>query len=307
MKKALVNITNDTELKDLDTIEKKNIYTIETVTPISIENKYIFSENVIVNYWLCKLTNGELIILCCNFITDIQEEKDILVKSVPYHEDNTFMNHSIMCNMLLSKFPVYLSDFLFYESEDGKIEIVSKLLAKDNKVDENIVYFNFSLDIFATFAYTENYITDSILNYHDISLATLYGARVPETETVLYNISDIDILSVVSIDKKKKSIGILLRTESKDEESTSYNILIPFESNVKINKRKTKGATIEKIQDSYLSNEDEYVSLFMFEARIEDMDKEYLFIKAKNKDEKSILFTMDSAVRQILLNKIADF
>lgn len=303
MKKALLNITG---INESGTMEEKKIYTIETITPLSVENKDILSENIITNYWLCKLSNDNLIIMCCNFIVD-DEEKEVLSKTVPYHENKTFMNHSIVRNMLLSKFPVYLSDFLFYKSENNKVEIVSKLLSKDSEVDENIVHFNFSLDIFASFAYTENYITDSILNYHDISLATLSGAIVPEIETTLYNISDIDILSVVSIDKKKKSIGVLLRTESKDEELQHYNILIPFESNVKVNRKKSKGATIQKIQESYLLNDDEYISLFMFESRIENVDKEYLFIKAKNKDGKSILFTMDSAVRQILLNKIADF
>lgn len=307
MIKALLNLTKISE-ENTNIISEKEIYTIESATPLSIGCKGVSAGDVVTNYWLCKLTNDNLIILCCNYLVESEEEKSSLVKSVPYHEDKAFMNHNIFRNMLLSKIPVYITDFLFYESEGGKIEISSKLLSlNDNETEEVIVHFNFSLDIFASFAYIENYITECIFNYHDISLATLSGVNISDTETILYNVSDVDILSVVNIDKKKNSIGVLLRTISKDKDEKSYNILIPFESDIKVNKKKSKGTTIYQIQENYLSDEDEYISLFMFETRIEDVEKDYLFIKAKNKNEKSIIFTLDSAARQILVNKVTDF
>jgi hypothetical protein len=309
MRKALLNREDNLQEENSNIIQNKEYYTIETTTPISMETKTTTVGDISTVYWLCKLVNGKLIVLCCNYLIESEAEKESLLDRIPFHEDRTFLNNKILCNMMLSNLPTYLTDFRYNESENDKIEISAKLLKVDNddNSSNNIVYFSMSLELFSCFSYTENYIEGNILNYHDISLAILAGVQEPELETTLYNVSDIDILSIVNIDKKKKSIAVLLRAKPKDDNKNCYNILVPFELNVKVDKKKSKGATIEKIQQNYLENEDEYVTLFIFESRIENIDKEYMFIKAKNKNNMTTIFAFDNAVKQILENKIIEF
>lgn len=307
MKKALLYFDMNDNLIEISDKEK---FSIKSVTPITANYNITSAGEIITLYWLCKMIDDNMIVLCCNYICDSEKEREMLTHSVPFFEENMVINNKILSNMLISNLPIYLTDFSFYESEDGDIKIQTKLLNSNNSEEKegNITDVYFSLDIFASFAYIDNYIMENIYNHHDISLAILSGAKTPKVETSFYNVSDIDILSLVKLDKKKKSsIGVLMKTKSSDNDEKSYNLLTPFDINLKMNKKKFKGATIEKIQNNYLSNNDEYVSLFIFETRIYNNDKDYMFIKAKNKNEESKIFIFDAAMRQILENKIIDF
>ena len=64
---------------------------------------------------------------------------------------------------------------------------------------------------------------------------------------------------------------------------------------------------IDKLNNNFLKESDQYLQLFTEYARFSNIDKEYLVIKGENKDKDEKLFLLDSTLRIELESMINNF
>ena len=65
--------------------------------------------------------------------------------------------------------------------------------------------------------------------------------------------------------------------------------------------------TVEKIEDTYMKDADQYLSIFTFNTTIDNIEKDFIIIKGKNKNDNNKLFFLDSNMRQNLIDRIKAF
>jgi abortive infection bacteriophage resistance protein len=65
--------------------------------------------------------------------------------------------------------------------------------------------------------------------------------------------------------------------------------------------------TIDKINSVYLNESDQYLQVFSEFCRFDNIDKEYLIIKGKNKDNIDKLFIIDATSRIELESMIGEY
>ena len=76
-----------------------------------------------------------------------------------------------------------------------------------------------------------------------------------------------------------------------------YTILSTFDLGKKFNRKKSKGITIDKLNNTFLKDSDQYLQIFSEFCKFNNINKEYLIIKAKNKDNINNIFMIDEDIK----------
>lgn len=286
-----------------DNIVNKDDYIIETATPLSLSSNRINNETIVTLIWLCKAKSERIFTLGSSYFTD-SEIEDEIIKELPFHNDNIFISSKISSNITMSALPNYICNMEFYTDDiyDCKEFKLDAVIVGNSKEKYT---FTVSNELFASFSFIDNYICDCIINNYEVTLAIIAAAKVPEFETELFVIDKIDsVVSLTPTDKKSSSVGVIFQVSKEKEIAT---ILAPFDVGIRLPRSKFKGNTIKKIEETYLRDSDQYISVFIMNTRIKNLDKEFLIIKAKNKNNKNKLFFLSANVRKQLEDMVKEF
>jgi hypothetical protein len=320
VKEENVDLENDSnEIVEAEVIEQDSIesipkyYNLVSGTPLCMSTNNTEKGVVETLAYLCKNEEDELIVLYTNYFVESDMEKDIL-ESLPIHDKDNFLSTRLSCSMIIGdatrKNNVYFVDLEF--SIDSPIKSNCndfKLTAK--KVDsEEKILFHVTAELFASMKFIDNYIMNTIVNNYELSLSVVNGANVPENNTELFLIDSIDsVLSMAQYEKKSTNLLIIFNAIhyiDKDEKEL-VSILAPFDVGLKFNKDKFRGVTTKNIEDDYMEEADQYTSSFIINCRFKNLDKEYMIIKAYNKNKTTKLFLLDKNIINSLSEKIGEY
>ena len=296
----------DFENEALGEIKITKSYTISQFTPMTImTTKSPDGKDIAALVFLCKDNYTDLTFnLVINYFIENDEQRKAVEKN-PIHDNVNYISKRLASNMILSALPCYITDMNFYYNKkaDNPNEVFY-MFAVPNKEENtrHVVKFNMSSDIFSALAFIDDYVVSDSHNIHDLQIATVAGYKPLDRVMAVSFIDTID--SIVSLapasDKDSTDVAVVFKTLEFVDASTKnvYKILTAFDFGKKYPKKKFRGATIHDLEESYGKDIDQYISNYMIECRIRNLDKDYLIIKAKNKDGIAKLFFLDNDIQK---------
>ena len=295
-------------------VNKIKQYNISYTTPLTISSNIINGKNIATIFFLCKDEAQDFMyILYHNYIVE-DDEDDATIRSNPLHDDENFISKMVAANMIAKHLPKYNTDLVFNKNEDRYAEDKEKfyLLGVPSNNNETICRFNMSSDVFASMSFTDSYLIEDYMNNHDFTQAILTGADKNNHGYIseIYMVDDVEtIISLALADKKSGTLGCVFKVKRyiDDGVSDAFKILVPFVVEGSKFKKDKFNATMESIGDDYAKDADQYVCDFMWNTRIGNIDKEYLIIKGKNKDNLSKVFFLDTDLENKLSELVDKF
>ena len=312
--KEELNVEEGTESNIEDPKDYNNIkqYKISYVTPMTISSNTINDTRIATIFFLCiDAKEDYMFILYHNYIIE-NDEDDIIVRSNSIHDDENFISKMVAANMIAKHLPKYNTDLVFNKNEDKFAGDEDKFyLLGVSSSDSKVCRFNLSSDVFASMGFVDSYLTADYTNNHDFTQAILSGAdKNNNIASEVYIVDDVDnIISLALADKKTNTLACVFKVKRSfgDGVTDSFKILIPFIVEGAKFKKSKFNATIESIGKDYTKDADQYVCDFMWSTRIGNIDKEFLIIKGKNKDNTSKLFFLDTDIENKLDDLIDKF
>ena len=263
---------------------------------------------------ICLSESDELFTICTNYQFEEEIEKSVM-KELPFYDDNKFPNHKIVDGMIINKIPSFLTDFKFTyhkEEEIYKFTLKARELTKEGAGRE--VEFKCTSDIYCSLKFFDQYIFNCIINNHDITAATISGfaKEDPSEVFIVDRVDRIVAMAPMEIEGVKHSTNIALefvvaKMNFKTESFVKSTILATFDIGQEFKKKKFKGMTVDKLNDTFFAEDDQYLQMYNTFDRLENIDKEYLIIRATNKDQNSKIFFIDSTIRTELETMIGEF
>lgn len=298
------------EISENEPEEKRNDYRIEQIVPFSMsvtDNPQNPETKIASLFFIAKSKSGIIYSLYTSYLLENEYEVD-QIKNLPFHVENNFSSFRIASNMVINSYDVFATDFNFTynkDIEDYKFNI--KAIRQDNEGLHETVQLNMISDVFNSLKYIDTYVFDNSLNNYELSVASLSATDdVPDTKpTELINVSKIN--RIVAMAQLKNSTTCAVEYIVEDDNNNKYTVLSSFNLGVKFNKRKFKGMTVEKINNNYLIESDQYLQLYSTYCRFNNIDKEYLISRARNKDNKTIMFMLDTTIRTELESMIGEY
>lgn len=309
MRKAIINPANDENAVVTETFQSIKL---KTATPLTIEEG---SNNLIVMSWLCTDENDDLLMVKSEYFVDYETESSIL-NMIGFSFNSKFISNRITDYMIMSKVPNYLCDLEFsmhdYADEDSKFTMVGMKLKDELDEEAGYEYFEFNLstNLFMSMKFIDQYIMDSIYNNHDLGLASTLGSKVSDSDTSIVIPSDIDqIVTMAPVEKKSGNIVVMFRVVNTIDENVKEMpiILAPFSTGRKLKTAKFKGETVQKIEARYFNDADHFIAQLMTTAHIKNLDKDYMILLGKTKNNVSKLFLFDMVLKSKLENMILDY
>lgn len=288
---------------DFNTEEKE--YIIDNITPFSMNfSNHPDGKNKIASiFYIAQTLDHETITIYTSYL--VENELDFeMCKTYPFHVENNFANFRICADIVNNTYPVYITDFNFTYDKDidiNKFSFMGKRITKDGAQED--VKFLVTSDIFVAVKYIDNYIFDGISNGYELSIASV-SARYKEDPAEMIFIDKIDRIIAMAQIAKSDTCAVEFIANSREDK---YSLLTTFNLGQGFNKKKFKGMNIEKINKNFLKESDQYLQIFIEYAKFANIDKEYLIIKAKNKDGIDKIFLIDSTIRVELESMIGDF
>ena len=280
-----------------------------------IGNDKYFGKEAAVIYYLAEMINSKgenfLGILSVNYILSGDEDIAKLQK-LPFFNPNKYFSDSFSTHMIVDKLPKYVCDneFEIENINDPKTTISMEgfdISNMDSKSD--IVRIEMSIDVFSTIKFIDEYIQEDVINNHDLLISLSSTTK----ESKLFVVDEIPwLLGLSRINRKSTSVAVAFRAHtSRNSLTTEYidnsiSILMPIDLKIKFRRRKFKDK-LNTVLDKFLEDDDQYLNSFIFYARFKNIDKEYLCIKAFNKNEESKLILLDSAATKRLKKLIMDY
>lgn len=289
-------------------VKDPDYYIIETATPLSLSTVSTSNGEVVTLSWLCKSKSGDIYILCSNYVMDQKEIESEAINQIPFHNENLYISNLAVNDMIMNSFDKYLTDMNFSTTDricdNRELTIIATSLLKDQP--NKLYTFTVTNNLFASMSYVDNYICDTVVNNYEFSYAVMGGLLKEETPVLAIEFEQIfDLVAMAPVNKKDTSVVIVFT--GKTTESERYTILVPFDIGVKFKKDKYRGMTVEKIEDTYMKDADQYLSIFTFNTTIDNIEKDFIIIKGKNKNDNNKLFFLDSNMRQNLIDRIKAF
>jgi hypothetical protein len=283
------NEDDEYEAKVLDEITDDNI--IVSATPLSMNN---ISDNSAGLFFIIETKSGKTNILYTTYLLE-EFESEILADIVPYHVLNNFPSFRICADIIINSFTAYITNFSFsYDSNEEKYSysIPAIEVNKDSIVDKQVKFY-MSSDVFCSLKYIDNYMYECDVNNYELSMASISARENDEiSETIIVDKVD----RIVAMAKIKDSTTYAIEFAVISGEN-KYIILSTFNLGKKFSRKKFKGMTIDKINDTFLQDSDQYLQIFSEFCRFDNMDKDYLIIKGKNKNGTNKIFMLDGTVR----------
>ena len=266
---------------------------ITQVTPMTImTTKSPDGKDIAAFVLLCKDQMADkTFTLTHNYIIENAEQKKQIERN-PIHDNVNYISKRLTANMIMNTIPGYITDFGFYFNKDGvnpyeKFYMFGVPNVEDSKA---IIKFEFNPEIFSVLAFLDDYIVSDCHNIHDLQIATVAGYQQSGTLVTTHFIDTVD--SIVSLaasdDKDSTDLAVVFKIMEFDsvDSKTVYKILTAFDFDKKYPKKKFRGYTMEKMEEEYGKDIVQY------------LDKDYLIIKAKNKDGICKLFFIDNDVQR---------
>lgn len=288
---------------------------IETAVPYSLTIVESQSRSKIAMLiWLCTIkgdSNNKLVGLTTNYQLESDYEIDIL-KELPFCDENYFSSIRLGINSVINSIDLYSTDmeFSYYKEDNEEYYSANAIISKENNITP--ISIKVCPIMFASMKYVDNVIMNYGTNNHALNSAVLSsGLKYDIEQPELFIIDKIDsVTSLAPTSKNSTSICCLfkaLKYKGKDE-MEFINILTSFDMETKYNKKKFRGNTNpDKILNNYLKDSDQYVTDFIDNCRIINMDKEFMIIKVYNKDKKYKLVALDNGTIESLKGMIEQF
>lgn len=275
---------------------------IKSITPLAMYNYKVSYHDYTQLSFLAKNATGKIFIINCIFDT-IFEGDDTIVEFAKEHisffEDKNYLDNrsrELVNKMLIQSLPNYYTNLdIMFKDDKFSMEVIVGDGVYENK--EELV---FDAPIMNTIKFTVAYITDCVLNNHDIVLSNYYGFI--DIETSLYKIKNVvDIVNLAPLNEEKTAIAIMLKiTDENDKES-----FLLFVANYINDKIKSKlNSTMEDITSMFRNNSDYWLADFFYSTKLNDDD--YIVYSAKNNEGKhtTYLFNKECIDKiETLLNK----
>jgi len=281
------NYTNSNQITNDKIIVSATPFSMNSV-PYNISPKIL---NVSTLFFIAQTKSGDTCVLYTSYLSE-EEIEDEMIKSSPFHVDNNFSSFRICADIIVDSFPTYITDFIFdYNNEEEyyKFSIMCKNI--DNSNDPTRFYM--SSDVFCSIKYIDNYLFDGNINNYELSMASISGREMDNLSKVIM-VEKIDSIAAVVQIKKSTTYAIefiVVNGENK------YTILSTFDLGKKFNRKKSKGITIDKLNNTFLKDSDQYLQIFSEFCKFNNINKEYLIIKAKNKDNINNIFMIDEDIK----------
>lgn len=275
-------------------------YILATVTPFSMNTITLpsYPDQPIANlFFIAQTKSSKNIILYTSYLIENELELEEL-SNIPFYVDSNFASFRICADIVENAFPAYITDFnfsYFVENINGKDNHKFSFRAKrmDGSKLQEVAVFTMTSDIYCGIKYIDNYIFDTDINNYELSKASI-TAREIENPSEVITVDKIDRIVAMAQLKNTLTCAIEFVVTSKDNK---YTLLSTFNFGKKFHKKKFKGMTVDKINSVYLNESDQYLQIFSEFCRFENIDKEYLVIKAKNKDGIDKIFLIDGTIR----------
>lgn len=287
---------------------------IDSITPLSLYCTDAGKKGVgakIILIFLAKAKSGKLFTLNTVYQIEKEEEYKFAKMNIPFFNDRNNYNDEYSRQnidaMLKNTLPAFVTD----------LEVVSdSILNNDTEYFKiNGVYGNmdcsttliFSMRpaIFTCIKFTESYIKECILNNHDIIMSSAHGFS--NTLINLFVVDSVDsVISMAKVDRKTKDVTVLARVMYYVEKGVKEASSLLFTTNPGIKFEKSKfNTTIQKINESYMEDSDQYLTELMFDTRIND--KAYTCYLAQNKNKNYRLFLLDTTAQTDLSKMVMEF
>lgn len=286
-------------------------FIISQVTPMTIMNET--SPNggrVCALVFLCKDRNHDFFFtLVHNYIVE-NDDQQRTVEQNPIHDMQNFISKKIATNMVLANLPSYITDMHFYMDQDTDIPHEKFFMyAVPNREDRKIVKFTMTPEVFSSMAFIDDYIVSDSQNIHDLQVATIAGYDANKMLVTTHFVDNVDsIVSLAEVEKGSTTLAVVFKIiEFTKDKKESYKILTSFDFGKKYNKKKFRGNTVKNLEDNYATDVDQYLSSYMIECRLKNVDKDYLIIKGKNKDGLCKLFFLDNDIQQNIIDMVDRF
>lgn len=263
-------------------------------------------------------TSNDNKLILFNKIYHIETKEDLeAVKKSPFFIATDFVSVKSSESVVANLCEIYQSNFDFYTIEDD----INKFyfIAEDMKNGKNKVRVNVDANIMSCLAFYDLFVTKNIYNVHSFSIACLAAATQDKDFTTdTYYPDNVDALVIMApavVAKKKFKKGTTeIIAEFKytkflnSDEKDTCTLLAPFDIGIEFTKSKFKNHTLEEIQKEYLKDADHYMSEFIVnKIHLFGIDKEYMLVRAINKDKKVRLFMLSTDIQSVMINNISDY
>ena len=243
----------------------------------------------------------EIIIIYSSYLLE-NEIDSAIISSCPFHVDNNFISFTISSKIINSSLESYATDFNFELNKNDNNFYFKARRLKDNGEQDTVV-FKCTSDMFASIKYIDNYIFEGSSSEYMLGLASISSINKEEPSEVVI-VDRVDRVIAMAQIEKTDTCAVEFIIKHGEE---SYTILTTFSFGQSFNKKKFKGMNINKINNTFLKESDQYLQLFSEYAKFSNIDKEYLIIKAENKDKVEKLFLLDTTLRVELESMINNF
>ena len=308
-----------------DPVEKTEI-NIKTITPLDIttheddEKKLYFATLNL----LATTSDDTMIIVSKNYYANDSLDLEF-TKLNPLSVEDQFCNRNITDHVLFANLPRILTELEFSVDEDyatNENPIVSCLGRRidiENPVsaDHTDTKLEFTAEAYSAVTFLDDYIMAGDSNEYNLSMATCVGSKYPDEPVTFFKTDDITSIATMCRAEKKDtnpfkklfhrekntSIGLVINCMryKPDKSIETVSLLTTFDIGKDYPDSKFKGDTIDIIQDKYYGDADQFVSTLTVEdTRLLGIDKQFMMVRAKNKNHKVYVFLLDvSATEKI--------
>lgn len=291
--------------------DKRNDYRIESIVPFSMtvtDNPHNPNTKIASLFYIAKSKSGIIFTLYTSYLLEDEYEVEQVKHNYPFHVENNFSSFRVAQNMIINSYDIFVTDFNFtYNKDIDNYKFSIKALRQDKDGVHETVQFNMISDVFAAIKYIDSYAYDTVINNHELSLASLTALDdIPNAyPTEIVVVEKIDRIVAMAQIKDSTTCGIeyIVKTEDGDK----YTLLSVFNLGQRFHKKKFKGMTTDKLNNAYLREADQYLQMFSDFCKFDNIDKEYLIIKARNKDSVTRMFMMDTTIRTELQSMIGEY
>lgn len=291
--------------------DKRDDYRIESIVPFSMtvtDNPYNPDTKIASLFYIAKSKSGIIFTLYTSYLLEDEYEIEQVKHNYPFHVENNFASFRVAQNMIVNSYDIFVTDFNFtYNKDIENYKFSIKAIRQDKDGVHETVQFNMISDVFASIKYIDSYAYDVSINNHELSLASLTALddipNVYPTEIVV--VEKIDRIVAMAQIKDSTTCGVeyIIKTEDGDK----YTLLSVFNLGQKFHKKKFKGMNTDKLNNTYLREADQYLQMFSDFCKFDNIDKEYLIVKARNKDNTTRMFMMDTTIRTELQSMIGEY
>lgn len=275
---------------------------IKSITPLALYNYKVSYHDYTQLSFLAKNAANKIFIINSIFDTIYDGDEKIVEfakENISFYEEKAYVDNKsreLVNRILIQSLPNYYSNLdINFKDDKFSMEVIVGDGIYESK--EELV---FDAPIMNTIKFTVAYITDCVLNNHDIVLSNYYG--FVDIETSLYKIKNVvDIVNLAPLNEEQTAIAVMLKiTDENDKES--FLLFVASYINDKI--RAKLNSTIEYITNLYSNNSDYWLADFFYSTKLND--EEYIVYSAKNNENKHTTYLFNKeCVDQIekLLNK----